>query len=101
MKSIRSLEANNKARLLYAVIGYRRETEKIEKDLKEWIKGIMGEDMRIIIGDFLVTRKEAERRDLDKEALKERLGPEYVNYEKLTVYEVLNLETFHKNKGAL
>ena len=101
MKSINSIEANNKVRLLYAVIGYRRETEKIEKDLKGWVKELMGEDSHVQVGDFIISRKIARRTDLDKEALSAYLGDDLKKFEKETVYEVLNLETLHKVKGVL
>lgn len=100
MKTITSTEANNKARLLNAVIGYRRETEKIEKDLKVWIKNLMGDDKAVIIGDFLVTKKTQSRKDLDRTALETVFG-DISLYEKETIYEVLDLQTFHKNRGVL
>lgn len=100
MKSINSIEANNKVKLLNAVIGYRRETEKIEKDLKLWVKEFMGEDKAVVIGGFLVTIRNQKRRDLDRMALQEKFG-DLSDYEKETEYEVLNLETFHKNRGKI
>lgn len=100
MKTIQSIEANNKVRLLNAVIGYRRETEKIEKELKTWLKDFMGEEKVILIGEFLVTRRMQTRRDLDREMLMVTLGS-LDSYEKETTYEVLNLETFHKNRGKI
>lgn len=100
MKSINSIEAKNKVRLLNAVIGYRRETEKIEKDLKSWVKDLMGDDKGVLIGEFLVTIRTQTRRDLDRDMLSITLG-DLQPYEKESTYEVLNLETFHKNKGKL
>lgn len=100
MKSITTIEAKNKVRLLNAVIGYRRETEKIEKDLKTWVKELMGDDKAVLVGEFLITLRTQSRRDLDKDMLKLTLG-DLEPYEKETVYEVLNLETFHKNRGSL
>lgn len=43
MKRINSHEAQAKVKLLNSVIGYRREIEKIEKDLKAWLKETMGD----------------------------------------------------------
>ncbi len=100
MKSITTTDAKNKVRLLNAVIGYRRETEKIEKDLKIWVKELMGDDKAVIVGEFLITLRTQSRKDLDRDALKLTLG-DLEPYEKETVYEVLNLETFHKNRGKL
>lgn len=100
MKSITTLEANSKARLLIAVISYRRATEKIEKDLKVWIKNLMGEDTAVIIGDFLVTKKTQSRKDLDRNALETAFG-DISSYEKETIYEVLDLKTFRKKSGVL
>lgn len=100
MKTIQSIESNNKVRLLYAVIGYRRETEKVEKDLKTWLKEFMGEEKAVIIGDFLVTRKVQTRRDLDRDQLTIVLG-DLERFEKETTYEVLNLETFTKKRGKI
>jgi len=100
MKTIQSTEANNKVRLLYAVIGYRRETEKIEKELKDWLKMFMCEEKTVVIGGFLVTVKTQTRRDLDREALEASFG-NLDKFEKETEYEVLNLETFHKNRGKI
>ena len=101
MKSINSIEANNKVRLLYAAIGYRRETAKIEKELKTWVKELMGEESRVQVGEFLVSKKIAHRTDFDREALISYLGEDIKRFEKETVYEVLNLETFRKVKGVL
>lgn len=100
MKSINTTEAKNKVRLLAAVIGYRRETEKIEKELKDWLKDVMGEDSKIQVGDFLVTKETRVRRDLDREAIESVLG-DVSKYEKETVYEVLDLNTFQKKRGTL
>lgn len=101
MKIISTLETKNKVRLLYAVIAYRRETEKIEKELKDWLKELMGDDPKVRIGEYLVTKTSQTRRGFDTEALRTYLGDKAKDFETETVYEVLDLETLHKVKGVL
>jgi len=73
-----------------------KELERQEKDLRNQIKEIMGNENMLEAGDVVIFIKERTRIDLDKAALKAALGDNIKKFEKESTYSVLEINT----KGA-
>lgn len=79
---------------LFEIIENRKAAEKVEKELKEVLKGIMGEDATLEAGEFMVLLESRVRSDLDKKAILENEGPDFIaKYSKTTEYEILSVKS--------
>lgn len=77
---------------LALTIDSRRTSEKLEKQLKQDIRILMGENNILEAGPFLVTIKKQSRKGLDLDALKEKLGPaEMKRFETVSQYEIFEV----------
>ena len=73
-------------------IEIRKEIEKQEKAIKEQITAIMGEEQVLEAANFLVTRKERSRTDLDKKSMLTELGEAFLKkFERVTTYFIIEV----------
>lgn len=73
-------------------IEIRKEIEKQEKAIKEQITAIMGEEQVLEAANFLVTRKERSRTDLDKKSMLVELGEAFLKkFERVTTYFIIEV----------
>lgn len=77
---------------LNKLIAERKKAESREKEIKEYLRSEMGDELVLEAGEYCVVRKCKTRRDLDKTAIQHDLGPEFFKkYEKLTEYETMEI----------
>ncbi|NIQ15679.1 MAG: hypothetical protein GTO02_15150 [Candidatus Dadabacteria bacterium] len=83
-----------KAQRLAEIIVERRKLEKEEKELKDFFKREIGDNEGLKAGNVQIIRQEKSRTDLDKNALKDKLGNDFLKgFEKVTQYFQLNVLT--------
>ena len=79
-----------KAQLLLDTINKRRELEKLEKQLKEDFKSLLGSELAIDANGILISLDERERTSLDKKALSEVV--DLTKYETKSTYKVMSVK---------
>lgn len=93
MKVLRKDEYKAKAKKLSEYIQKRRDLEKMEKELKEEFKGLMGDDLECKVGDYLMLLTEKTRKSLDKKKLVAKLGADKVKaFESETTYYTFDIK---------
>ena len=93
---MKTVNANNieLATSLLNTIELRKELEKKEKELKDQVRLIMGENKFMEAGEVIILLDERERTDLDKKTLKLDFGAELIEkYEKTSTFIVMNVRT--------
>lgn len=83
-------ETSEKAKLLLNVIEQRKHLEKLEKELKNDFKALLGSEVAINASGILISLDSRNRTSLDKEALKAviDLSP----FEKVSSYQVMSVK---------
>lgn len=79
------------AQELFSILELRKEVEKKEKELKESIKAIMGDEKFLDAGNVVITLAERTRTDLDKKGLLAQFGDAVKAFEKVTTFQVMNV----------
>jgi predicted phage-related endonuclease len=69
-----------------------RALEAEAKQLRPIIDSNLGASNIIIAGEYALTRTIRERRDLDKDLLKAELGERFSEFERVSVYAVLEIK---------
>ena len=93
MKILRKQEYKTKAEKLANYIEKRKELEKLEKDLKGEFKILMAESAVLKVGDYILTLTDKIRSSLDKKALIEKCGKDFVNaFEKVSSYKQFDIK---------
>jgi hypothetical protein len=69
-----------------------RALEAEAKQLRPIIDSNLGASNIIIAGEYALTRTMRERRDLDKDLLRSELGERFSDFEKVSVYAVLDIK---------
>lgn len=78
---------------LYQVIQERKQLEQTEKALKEEVRVVMGDQVELVADDVVVTREEASRESIDKEALVEEMGKDFVaKFTKVSTFEKMQVK---------
>jgi len=78
---------------LFNAIELRKELEKKEKELKEQIKLIMGEEKLLEAGSIFITLDDRERTDLDKKAMIQELGMDLIKrFEKTSSFVMMSVK---------
>lgn len=73
----------------------REEIRRLEaeaKTLRPVIDVNLGEMNVLVAGEYALTRSQRERRDLDKDLLRSELGERYFEFERVSVYSVLDIK---------
>ncbi len=82
---------------LFEIIENRKAQDKIERELKEVLKGIMGSDATLEAGGFMVLLETRGRSDLDKKAILENEGLKFIEkYSKHSEYEILTVKSMSR-----
>jgi predicted phage-related endonuclease len=69
-----------------------RALEAEAKALRPIIDSNLGNTNLLIAGEYALTRTMRERRDLDKDLLRSELGERFSDFEKVSVYAVLEIK---------
>jgi hypothetical protein len=69
-----------------------RALEAEAKELRPIIDSNLSNTNLLIAGEYALTRTMRERRDLDKDLLKAELGERFSEFEKVSVYAVLDIK---------
>jgi len=86
---------------LVSLIEQRKESEKLERMLKDQIREIMGRELILEAGKFCVTISERTRRDLDKEAISHDMGQDFLaKYTKHSAYEIIEVKPVRRSAGV-
>lgn len=92
MKTISEDKIKKVARLA-EIIAQRKLLDKEEGALKKEIRGYMDNQAILDAGDYAVIVSMRNRKDLDKEAVLEDLGPDFFEkYTKNIVYEIMEVK---------
>ena len=83
-------ETSIKAQLLLETIEKRKKLEKIEKELKEEFKNLLGSEVAINANGILISLDDRDRTSLDKKALSEVI--DLKPFEKITSYKVMSVK---------
>jgi hypothetical protein len=79
---------------LLEVIELRKELEKNEKELKDRVKAIMGEEKVLDTGSVLILLDDRERTDLDKKRLTQELGMDLIRqYETKSTFQIMTVRS--------
>lgn len=87
------------AKDLALTIELRKELEKKEKELKDQIRLVMGDDTVLEAGNILITTGDRTRSSLDQDALQHDMGHEFVlKYTKVSHYQIMTVMQVNKAK---
>ncbi len=79
----------------------RKAAEKVEKEIKDQLREIMGEDMILEADGLIVLRKECTRSSIDRDLLLGDMGPHFVlKYTQTSEYETLTVQKLKKAEIA-
>ena len=77
----------------------REEIRRLEaeaKELRPVIDANLGPNNILIAGEYALTRVMRERRDLDKDLIKAELGERFSDFERVSVYAVLDIKKVYQ-----
>jgi bifunctional ADP-heptose synthase (sugar kinase/adenylyltransferase) len=92
MKTTQKAETISKAQQLSELIEKRKELEKVEKEIKEFFKAIIGNEGVLLAGDYMILISERSRKDVDKKSLAAELGERYSQFEKESSYQIVEVK---------
>lgn len=79
---------------LNLIIEQRKANEKREKMIKDELRQIMGDDLTLVCEQFVVIRSNRSRKDLDKAAIVQDYGLDFIEkYSKTSTYEIMEVKT--------
>lgn len=91
MRVLKNPDDIAKAILLAEVNEEKRNLERQEKKLKEYFKGLRGDEMSIRAGEILFTFTECHKTELDKEKVQKMLGDKIALCEVDTTYFTMDI----------
>lgn len=92
MRITKSKAIIEKAEAFHALVEKRREIEKAEKLLRDYLRNEIGEDGALSAGNFVILLETRNRTDIDKKLLVEKLGSSVERFYKRSSYQIVNIK---------